>query len=107
MFKTVMWVVGQATETLQTMESFLNLGADEVDIRTIQSNFTVEENKLSEMAVQPPICGLIGSCRLRKSCMLGISSHDVESSMPELRERYSPVHGTITLCMRFAPSSAF
>jgi len=27
--------------TLEAMESFLNLGADEVDIRTIKSNFTV------------------------------------------------------------------
>jgi hypothetical protein len=72
------------------MESFLNFGADEVDIRTIQSNFTVEENKLSEMAKRPPTCGLIGSCRLRKNCMLGTSSHDIELSMPEMRERYSP-----------------
>jgi hypothetical protein len=28
-------------ETLEAMESFLNLGADEVDIRTIASNFTL------------------------------------------------------------------
>ena len=28
-------------ETLEAMESFLNLGADEVDIRTIQRNFAL------------------------------------------------------------------
>jgi hypothetical protein len=28
-------------ETLEAMESFLNLGADEVDIRTIRRNFTL------------------------------------------------------------------
>ena len=99
-----MCVVGQERETLESLESFLNFGADEVDIRTIQSNFTVEENKLSDLAERPPTCGLIWSCRLRKSCMLGTSPHDVELSMPEMRERYSPACGAVTLCMRFAPA---
>jgi hypothetical protein len=31
----------QDKETAESLESFLNLGADEVDIRTIQGNFTV------------------------------------------------------------------
>jgi hypothetical protein len=36
----------QEKETLESLESFLNLGADEVDIRTIQSNITVEIKRL-------------------------------------------------------------
>jgi hypothetical protein len=31
----------QEQETAESLESFLNLGADEVDIRTIQSKITV------------------------------------------------------------------
>jgi len=59
------------------MESLLNLGADEVDIRTIQSNFTVVE------AGQRPMgCGVI----LTNSP--NPSPDDVELSMPEMRERY-------------------
>ena len=33
-------------ETLEAMESFLNLGADEVDIRTIQSNFSLVDSEV-------------------------------------------------------------
>jgi len=69
-------------ETLAKMESFLNLGADEVDLRTIQGNMQLVYKSLKHK----PQCGRIVMCH--NSFQYKLSSDQVELSMPEIRERY-------------------
>eukprot|EP00240_Pyramimonas_obovata_P000709 CAMPEP_0118957624 /NCGR_PEP_ID=MMETSP1169-20130426/62201_1 /TAXON_ID=36882 /ORGANISM="Pyramimonas obovata, Strain CCMP722" /LENGTH=565 /DNA_ID=CAMNT_0006905713 /DNA_START=811 /DNA_END=2508 /DNA_ORIENTATION=- len=71
------------------METFVNLGADEIDIRQIESEFVVIGTRsLDYSALGDPGCSLIHAAVNTDPCRKGATPANLAASMPVLRKRY-------------------
>jgi len=75
------------------METFANLGADEVDIRTIQEDYVVHSEKKFDWSnpgkgKDPRGCSIIHACIHSRACCEGASSEALAGTLGEMRARY-------------------
>jgi len=70
------------------IETFMNLGADEIDIRSIKGDFVVHNEKDDIWNKVQHGCSDILTCVSSGSCMDHITPAAMEASMDEMRERY-------------------